>query len=34
MVGWGPETSIHRLWSEMALGALGGGAAITSLLSK
>ncbi|ODO06051.1 hypothetical protein L198_01280 [Cryptococcus wingfieldii CBS 7118] len=32
MIGWGPETSATRLWSEMALGSLGGGATITTLL--
>ncbi|ODN81091.1 hypothetical protein L202_03186 [Cryptococcus amylolentus CBS 6039] len=32
MVGWGPETSTTRLWSEMALGSLGGGATITTLM--
>ncbi|ORY33117.1 major facilitator superfamily domain-containing protein [Naematelia encephala] len=30
---WGPETSVHRLWIEMAIGTLGGGATITTLLS-
>jgi len=34
MSGWGPTTSVHRLWSEMAVGALGGGATITTLFSK
>ena len=34
MVGWGPETSLNRLWLEMAVGALGGGATITTLLSE
>lgn len=34
MTNWGPETSIHRLWIEMAIGALGGGATITTLLSE
>lgn len=34
MLSWGPETNVHRLWVEMAIGALGGGAIITSLLSE
>ncbi|GFZ47341.1 hypothetical protein JCM24511_05084 [Saitozyma sp. JCM 24511] len=33
MLSWGPETNVHRLWVEMAIGALGGGAIITSLLT-
>ena len=34
MTNWGPETDKNRLWIEMAVGALGGGATITTLLSK
>ncbi|WVQ73605.1 hypothetical protein IAR50_003185 [Cryptococcus sp. DSM 104548] len=34
MLNWGPETSKTRLWSEMALGSLGGGATITTLLTS
>nr|WRH23635.1 Histidine phosphatase superfamily [Naematelia aurantialba] len=34
MVFWGPETSVHRLWVEMAIGSLGGGAIITTLLTS
>ncbi|WVR08976.1 hypothetical protein IAU60_006035 [Kwoniella sp. DSM 27419] len=34
LVGWGPETSQVRLASEMAVGALGGGATITTLLTS
>ncbi|WRT69156.1 uncharacterized protein IL334_006140 [Kwoniella shivajii] len=31
---WGPETNKNELWSEMALGALGGGCTITTLLTS
>ncbi|KAK4685900.1 sedoheptulose-bisphosphatase, partial [Tremellales sp. Uapishka_1] len=32
IIFWSPSTNIHELWIEMAIGALGGGATITSLL--
>jgi hypothetical protein len=34
MTFWGPETGMNRLWIEMAVGALGGGITITTLLSE
>lgn len=34
IASWDVETSQTRLWIEMAVGALGGGAVITSLLTS
>ncbi|KAL7421302.1 hypothetical protein Q5752_004187 [Cryptotrichosporon argae] len=34
LFGWGLDTSVHRLWAEMAVGSIGGGALITSLLTS
>ena len=32
MTNWGLDTSTNRLWVEMALGQVGGGTTLTSLL--
>jgi len=32
MTNWGLDTNTNRLWVEMALGQVGGGTTLTSLL--
>lgn len=32
MTNWGIDTNVHRLWVEMTIGQMGGGAVLTALL--
>lgn len=34
LLDWQISSNVHQLWIENAIGSLGGGAVITSLLSK